>query len=333
MSDRTKPLTRAELLAKIDLPALLAADGHSVHETKGKLWTSIRNEKTPSAILHPPDTGAPFWRWKDFGSGKGGTAIDYVVETRGVSAADAFRILREIANVAIPPAKTSPMPSRQPQQRERIWPELREMTVREMKQIARIRGVREEAVLLAANHGLLKSGINRERGNRPAWWIVGPGFVQAKTYTGEPWDGKKMKVDSYGAVAGKWISCGATEHARKIILVEGPVGLIEGIEAVLRADEESGAWQNAGILASYNSETDLSHDQCRYLAKRPTLIIGDTGESGSKASERWRWQIEQAGGRDVTVTHAPDGDLGTLLKATPKCPPTLLQFLMNTNPS
>lgn len=334
MSDRTEILTRSELLAKIDLPALLTAEGHSVHEKGGKLWTSIRDENTPSVILHPPDTRTPFWRWYDFGSGKGGTAIDYIVETRGVSTSDAFRILREIANVPLSAAKVTSMPVKQPQPKEILWPTLRLPTVEEMILIAKVRDVSPEAILLGVNHGIVRVGLNRTRRNAPAWWLCGGGFMQAKTFDGSTWDGKGMKVDTHGSAAGKWISCGVTEYARKIVIVEGIVGIIEVIEAILRADEEAGYWcEGIGALASYNSGTDLSPDQCRYLASRSVFIIGDTGDTGSKAARRWESQILAAGGSQVIRAHAPKGDLGNLLKASPRCPPTLLKFLMNTNPS
>lgn len=219
-------------------------------------------------------------------------------------------------------APAKPAPSK-----EALWPTLRLPTVEEMILLEKVRGgVRREAFQLAANHGILRVGLNRTRRNTLAWWLCGDGFVQAKTFDGSLWSGV-AKVDTHGSATGKWITCGATQHAKKIILVEGPVGIIEVIEALLRADEEAGHWhEGVGAMASYNAKTDLSPELCRYLAPRSVLIIADAGPTGLEAAKKWRSAIKAAGG-SATILQPDSGDLGDLLKSSHSCPQGILDFI------
>lgn len=227
-----------------------------------------------------------------------------------------------------PPPVNRSAQAKPPQSKEVLWPTLRLPTVEEMILMERVRGgVRREAFQLAANHGILRVGLNRTRRNVSAWWLCGDGFVQAKTFDGSAWDGKSMKVDTHGSATGKWITCGATEHAKKIILVEGPVGIIEVIEALLRADEEAGHWhEGVGAMASYNAKTDLSPELCRYLAPRSVLIIADAGPTGLEGAKRWRSSIKAAGG-SARILQPESGDLGDLLKSSHSCPQGILDFI------
>ena len=83
---------RAELCRRVDLLALLTADGVDVRKN-GPAWVCrLRDERTPSCHLYPPGVGrkgADGWTLKDYGDGWGGDALSYLVDRRGLPFADA----------------------------------------------------------------------------------------------------------------------------------------------------------------------------------------------------------------------------------------------------
>lgn len=89
----------AELCRRVDLPALLAADGVRVHRRGATFACSLRSEdKSPSCYLYPPGVGrrgSDGWTLKDYGDGWGGDALAYLVEKRGLSFLDAVRELAD----------------------------------------------------------------------------------------------------------------------------------------------------------------------------------------------------------------------------------------------
>lgn len=84
---------RAELCSRVDLLAVLAADGVAVKKSGGKYVCSLRREdKTPSCHVWPPGSGrkgGDGWTMKDYGDGWGGDALAYLVDRRGLSFVDA----------------------------------------------------------------------------------------------------------------------------------------------------------------------------------------------------------------------------------------------------
>jgi hypothetical protein len=202
-----------------------------------------------------------------------------------------------------------------------------------MEQIARVRGVSVGAVYLASAHGCLSVGTNR---GLPAFFFHGPGVFQAKRLDGKKWerkDGGTFKVDTIGPVTGFGIGCGIDKHTTAVIIVEGLVGLLECMEAVLRADDEAGECHpGIGVLAACFAASRLTMKQAQYLAERSVLIAGDSGDRGREAAEAWRDAIETAGGDRVEGFLADSGDLGGALKQSPGCPDFIRSFLNPSKP-
>jgi len=90
---------RATLCSRVDLLAVLAADGVAAKKSGGKYVCSLRREdKTPSCHVWPPGAGrkgADGWTMKDYGDGWGGDALAYLVDVRGLDFLDAARLLAE----------------------------------------------------------------------------------------------------------------------------------------------------------------------------------------------------------------------------------------------
>lgn len=228
-----------------------------------------------------------------------------------------------------PPLATDPTPVQRP---PRPIPAMRRPTDDEVVGIAKIRGISPAAVCLAVLHGVLAVGENR---GLPAFFLRGRGITQARRMDGEKWEisGKQVKADTIGAVCGFGISIGLNPNTRRVLMIEGLTGALEAVEAVLRADDAAGECrEGVGVLAAYNASSRLSDEQAGYLATRSILILGDAGEPGLEAAKKWRRQIRNAGGADVTAFQFPSGDLGNALAASPDCPSEIIQFLNQIQP-
>jgi len=102
MMTETNRLTaedRAELCRRLDLPALMAADGLEVRRDGGHLKAKLRpGERTASCCLYPPGAGrfgAKGWTFKDYGGDAAGDALGYLIDFRGLDYADAVNFAIE----------------------------------------------------------------------------------------------------------------------------------------------------------------------------------------------------------------------------------------------
>ncbi len=233
--------------------------------------------------------------------------------------------------------KNKPAPAPAPPKPPRPRPETFIPNDTEIAEIARVRGISPAAVSLAVANGVLSVGTNREL---PAYFLHGPGIFQAKRLDGEKWkmrDGSESKVDTYFPVKGFGIRCGINQHTRTVIIIEGLVGLLEAVEAVQRAEDESGeCWEGVGVIAAYSKASVLSNKNATYLSTRHVMILADAGEPGLKAAKGWRRAIKAAGG-SARIRQFVQGDLGDELKRSPRCPDYLTEFnrstKMRTNPN
>ena len=93
------PNIRALLCARADFLAILAADGVEVKRNGNHYAARLRpDDKTPSCHVWPPGVGRSGhkgWTWHDYGDGRGGDALAYLVDVRGMAFMDAARLLGE----------------------------------------------------------------------------------------------------------------------------------------------------------------------------------------------------------------------------------------------
>jgi hypothetical protein len=94
---------RAEMCARVDFLAMLAADGVEVMRRGNRYLCKMRpDERTPSCNLWPPGSGcrgAAGWTWHDYGSGANGDALGYLVDVRGVPFVEAVDMLAHAAGM------------------------------------------------------------------------------------------------------------------------------------------------------------------------------------------------------------------------------------------
>jgi hypothetical protein len=220
-----------------------------------------------------------------------------------------------------------PTPALAPPKPPRPRPETRRPTPEVMEQIATLRGVSGGAVYLASAHGCLSVGTNR---GLPAFFFHGDGVFQARRLDGMKWagkDGVTFKADTIGPVTGFGIGCGITKHTTAVIIVEGLAGLLEAMEAVLRADNEAGGChEGIGVLAAVSATSRLSDKQAVYLSTRRVLILADEGHAGAQAAKGWRRAIKDAGGTPQVLQFS-EGDLANELRSAPECPSEIRSFI------
>jgi hypothetical protein len=201
-------------------------------------------------------------------------------------------------------------------------------SIGEQRRIAELRGLSPGIPILAANDGILRTGIWQ---SDPAYFLVGKGVTQARRLDGAPWkfrSGNEGKAWTIGPVDAFGIRFGLTTETERIIITEGLVSILEALEVLLRAEQQSPVLsQNAGLIAAYSAASRLTRREAQYLARRRVLIIADAGPAGLTAARAWRASIRHMGGRAVSALQFDEGDLGSALRESPRCPAQILEFL------
>jgi hypothetical protein len=151
-------------------------------------------------------------------------------------------------------------------------------------------------------------------------------FAQVRRLDGQPLekaDGTLIKAQnllgSVGAFIGQsWL--GETTH---VLLLEGAIGLIEGLSAVLLADTPH-AWS---ILAATSASSRFARDAplLERLRGRQVHLLPDTDEAGMDAASSWLADLQAAGIHTTAhflpkpckdlgdVFHLPKADRQTML--------------------
>ena len=91
-------IDRDLVIARTDLVSLVADDGHRL-KAKGREFVIVcpfHEDSSPSCSIVPHKR-----MWHCFGCGLGGTAIDWVMHSHGLSAGDALRLLAQRAGIAV----------------------------------------------------------------------------------------------------------------------------------------------------------------------------------------------------------------------------------------
>lgn len=209
----------------------------------------------------------------------------------------------------------------------RSWPTFQKLSMETIEGIAKLRGIDVDAVDLAHRVGLLRGAVID--GHR-CMIFTERDFAQARILEGGPlkqWDGKEHKDikskclrGSEGAFIGRaWLY-----DAHHVLLVEGVIGLLEGMAALLPLyTSTKEAW--AVIAAtSASSRFNRDPDLLAHLAGRHVRIVPDNDEAGRDAAASWMADLETVGAI-VEIIRLPDGikDIGDLLKDTQTTAETL----------
>jgi hypothetical protein len=142
-------------------------------------------------------------------------------------------------------------------------------------------------------------------------------FAQARRLDGQPFDmkdGKAIKSKNLPGSEGAFIGCSWLTTERHILLVEGCVGLLEGMAALLPyyciLPE---AWTVIAAVSAY-SRFSRAPALLASLAGKHVRIVPDSDTAGLDAAVSWMTDLEAAGAT-VDVIQLPPGfkDLGEIV--------------------
>jgi hypothetical protein len=197
----------------------------------------------------------------------------------------------------------------------KAWPEFKTLKPAGIETIAKLRHMMPDAVDLAHQHGFLKGAeIDGHR-----CFIIHEGtFAQARRLDGLPLtmhDGTQSKtknlLGSQGAFIGQKL-LGQTTH---VLLVEGVIGLVEALAALLLAEDVKKNWS---IIAATSAQSRFARDPALLsrLAGKHVRIVPDNDEKGTgyDAAASWLADMENAGATVDAIQLPPEcKDLGPIV--------------------
>ena len=209
----------------------------------------------------------------------------------------------------------------------RSWPEFKPLRKAGVETIAKLRGIDIDAVDLAHRCGLLKGAVID---GHPCFIIMEGSFAQKRRLDGQPFeksDGSKVKAMNLPGSEGAFIGRSWLYDAQRVLLVEGVIGLLEGMTALLPSyvvTEEP--W---GVISATSAGSRFNRDPALLasLAARHIRIIPDNNKTGMDAAASWLADLEGVGAM-VEIITLPDryGDIGDLLKDPQTTAETLAQL-------
>jgi hypothetical protein len=208
------------------------------------------------------------------------------------------------------------------------WPEFRRLNAAEICCVAGLRGILPDAVDLLHRFGIAR-GASVD--GHDCFVMRGENFAQARRLDGEHLllpNGESAKTKTLCGSDGKGFIGQSLlfPEARHVLLVEGCVGLLEAVAALLQVDTPN-AW---AAIAAKTSGSRFAHDPAllRALRGRRVVIVADRGKAGREAAASWLESLKaQATETRVLCLPQPFSDLGDLLKATDISEETKLQTL------
>lgn len=209
------------------------------------------------------------------------------------------------------------------------WPEFHPLTREDIRTVAELREILPDAVDLAHRHGFLR--VAQVQGQRCLVITEGT-FAQARRLDGKPLvkaDGTPIKASNLPGSQGAFIGQGWLGESTHVLLVEGAVGFIEGLAALLTVDTPH-AWS---ILAATSASSRFARDSAllERLRGREVHIIPDADAAGMDAAASWLADLESAG--VCATAHNLPGlckDLGDVLQLPEADRQPLLDGLFTT---
>jgi hypothetical protein len=203
------------------------------------------------------------------------------------------------------------------------WPTMRPPNAAEVARIAELRRLPVQAVLAASRLGWLRAGLV----DGHACFILTEGtFAQARRLDGGKLTlrgGKEAKAKNLLGSEGHFLGLQRIDGPARVLLVEGCIGLLEGLSLLELADPAE-SW---AVLAATSASSRLSSSPAALtaLAGRRVTIILDNDEAGAAGAATWLADLTTAG-CDVKAIRPPAAfkDLGEHLASSSA---TLAEYL------
>ena len=193
------------------------------------------------------------------------------------------------------------------------WPEFRCLTTTEIHAVANLRGVLPDAVDLLHRAGILRGAV---MDGHQSFIMRSEHFAQARRFDGLPFvrhDAERLKAKNLPGSVGSFIGHSLLfPNAGRVLLLEGCIGLLEGVAALLSVNVPE-AWS---VIAATSASSRFARDPdlLKSLAGRRVVVVPDADDAGLNAAASWLADLEGAGA-SVEAFELPSGakDLGDLI--------------------
>jgi hypothetical protein len=308
------PLKRA--LDRIRIPELwnmLGLEGKAARDGRA-CRSPFRPDRHPSFSIY--DSGR---RWKDHGTGEGGTAADFLAKARDLSNREACRELIRLAGarssdtrprlaLSLRRDETFVIPEcdRKAMERKQAWPRFDPPSQIEIEAIAGLRSISEEGVSLAAERGLLFCADTAEG---RAWVVTDSRRInaQARKLDGTPWE-RKGGIKAWtlpGAIGALPVGLREALDFPHIGLLEGGPDLLAAFHLAWCATSRPETLARGkgvdvigklGLVAMLGTHPIPEGELAHFKGKR-VRIFAHNDDPGLAAEERWRKSLQKVGAK------------------------------------
>lgn len=194
------------------------------------------------------------------------------------------------------------------------WPEFKPLKPAGIEAIANLRKMPPDAIDLAHRWGYLKGA---EIEGKKCFVIRERNFAQARRLDGEPFtrsDGTRIKAKNLPGSEGAFLGASWLGASTHVLLVEGAIGLMEALAALLLVDTP----QPWSLVAATSAGSRFARDPelLARLKGRHVRIVPDADKAGMEGAASWLADLKSAGSF-VDAFAPPDGckDLGEIMAA------------------
>ncbi|HWB02137.1 MAG TPA: toprim domain-containing protein [Verrucomicrobiales bacterium] len=215
--------------------------------------------------------------------------------------------------------------------KRRQWPSFTKPSPADIERIAARRHVSAEAVYLMVCHQHLWRCCWQ---GEECFAFQSGTFAQVRRMDGKPFQkagGESVKALNLPGSEGRFLNPGGPGNPDvPVLLTEGPAGLLESAEAVLRADRKTGTDHSVALCAAVSAGSRFTRARLDTLAGRRVRIIPDADPAGQSAAAAWLASLRSVH-CTVDCIRLPAGckDLGDALRTLPPRDPfwiTLISF-------